>query len=70
MSKKAFARLSGLALVLVAGGVLSSALSAGGGGSGCPDVWNPVICSNGQIYSNGCYANLAHATGCVPWGDD
>jgi len=36
-----------------------------GGGLQCPDVWNPVICSNGQIYSNMCYATRAGATGCV-----
>lgn len=43
--------------------------------SGCPrpilclDVWNPVICSDGQVYSNSCYAYRACATGCVPFGD-
>lgn len=41
-----------------------------GGGCNCLDVWRPVICSNGQIYSNFCYAGCAHATGCVPWGGD
>ena len=48
----------------------------GGGGSGCPrvgiacaDVWDPVICSDGQVYSNGCYAYVACATGCQPYGD-
>ena len=43
--------------------------------SGCPrninclDVWKPVICSNGVVYSNDCYAYRACATGCVPYGD-
>ena len=37
---------------------------------GCPDLWAPVICDNGQVYSNFCYANLAGATGCVPFGLD
>ena len=43
--------------------------------SGCPrpilctDNWDPVICSNGQVYSNSCYAYRACATGCVPYGD-
>jgi hypothetical protein len=43
--------------------------------SGCPrdinclDVWKPVKCSNGVIYSNSCYAYRACATGCVPYGD-
>ena len=35
----------------------------------CPDVWNPVICSDGHIFSNSCYAYRACATGCVPYGD-
>ena len=39
------------------------------GGFLCPDVWKPVICSNGQVYSNSCYASAACATGCVPYGD-
>jgi hypothetical protein len=52
---------------------------SGGGGSigGCPrqgiyclDVWQPVICSNGVVYSNSCYAYVACATGCVPYGGD
>jgi hypothetical protein len=45
-------------------------------GSGCPrtgiaciDLWDPVICSDGNVYSNGCYAYVACATGCVPYGD-
>jgi hypothetical protein len=43
--------------------------------SGCPrpilctDNWVPVICSNGVVYSNGCYAYRACATGCVPYGN-
>ena len=31
----------------------------------CPDVYQPVLCSNGQTYSNGCFAACAGATGCV-----
>ncbi|UCE61479.1 MAG: hypothetical protein JSU63_06965 [Phycisphaerales bacterium] len=34
----------------------------------CLDVWDPVICDDGQIYSNACYAYRACATGCVPAG--
>lgn len=49
----------------------SKALAAGGGGCNkginCLDVYNPVICSNGQIYSNLCYAKKACATGCVAY---
>lgn len=43
-----------------------------GGGTGCPkdilclDVWIPVQCANGVIYSNQCYADRACAPGpCV-----
>jgi len=32
----------------------------------CLDVWDPVICSNGVVYSNACYAARACATGCGP----
>lgn len=72
MKKQLFLRLSGLSLVALAFGALASSTSAAGGGGGinCPDVWNPVICSNGNIYSNLCYANLAKAKNCVPWGND
>jgi len=33
----------------------------------CLDVWRPVICSDGRVYSNDCYAYRACATGCVPY---
>ena len=56
---------------------IGAALTAGslalakppGGGCVCPAVYAPVICSNGVVYSNGCWASCAHATGCVPYGD-
>ena len=52
----------------------------GGGGTSCPDVcprpciacadiYDPVICSDGVVYGNSCYAYVACATGCVPYGD-
>jgi hypothetical protein len=37
-------------------------------GIACTDQYDPVICSNNQIYSNACYAYVACATGCVPYG--
>jgi len=40
----------------------------GGGGIVCLDVWLPVLCPDGNIYSNDCYALRAGQTGCVPWG--
>ncbi len=33
----------------------------------CPDLWAPVICDNGKIYPNMCFADCKHATGCVPY---
>ena len=47
----------------------------GGGGGGCPrdilcaDIYDPVICSDGVVYGNACYAFRECATGCVPYGD-
>ncbi len=35
----------------------------------CPDVWDPVLCSDGNVYSNFCYAGCAGATGCSRTGD-
>jgi hypothetical protein len=35
----------------------------------CPDVYDPVICSNGITYSNFCQAGCAGATGCTRTGD-
>jgi len=34
----------------------------------CPDVWDPVVCDDGQTYSNQCYADRACATGCESTG--
>jgi len=63
-----------VALVLV---TTAEAKKPGGGIiGGCPrdiyclDVWDPVICSDGIVYSNDCYAYRACATGCVPYGGD
>ncbi len=33
----------------------------------CPMVYAPVICSNGYVYSNACFAGCDGATGCVPY---
>ena len=35
----------------------------------CPQIWAPVICDNGRVYPNQCYADRNHATGCVPWDE-
>jgi hypothetical protein len=70
------AKLGVLALAIAAMVVSSTALAkkpggggGGGGGIHCPDVWDPVICSDGNVYSNSCYASVAGATNCVPYGD-
>jgi hypothetical protein len=36
----------------------------------CLDVYKPVICPNGGIYSNDCYAFRACQTNCTPYGGD
>ena len=41
----------------------------GGGNCICPDVYAPVLCSNGVTYSNACVASCNHATGCHPTGN-
>ncbi len=52
----------------------AAALARPGGGIGdpgimCPDVWMPVLCPDGKIYSNHCYAARAGQTGCTQlWG--
>lgn len=48
--KKAF--LAAFALALSLGALTTS--EAAGPGYQCPDVYDPVTCSNGQTYSNGC----------------
>lgn len=40
-----------------------------GKGYECLDVYKPVLCPNGQVYSNSCYAAKACQTNCVPYGD-
>ena len=34
----------------------------------CPDVWDPVICEDGKIYSNDCYAYVWCQTDCESIG--
>jgi hypothetical protein len=33
----------------------------------CYQIYAPVICNNGQVYTNQCYADAACATGCKPY---
>jgi hypothetical protein len=72
MLKRVFVGAIALGLVVVVASVTASAVKAasGGGGYACPDIYAPVICSNGQIYPNACYASLAKAKNCHPWGNN
>lgn len=72
------AKLGVFALALSAIAFSSTAVAkrpGGGGGSGCPrdilcpDVMDPVICSDGNVYSNACVAYQQCATDCVRTGD-
>jgi hypothetical protein len=65
-------RRVGLMAILAAAVIVGTAAFAakkpvGGGGSGCPkniyclDVWDPVQCADGIVYSNQCYADRACA---------
>ena len=57
-----------LALALTAGAfsgaVPSQAADCPNSGIVCPAVWDPVICNDGKVYSNACYARAACARGC------
>lgn len=72
------ARILSLAVLAVSvlgvAGLATTSLAArpGGGGGGpklCPDVYAPVLCPNGKVYPNSCYASRAGQTNCVPYGD-
>jgi hypothetical protein len=65
MNKKWIARFSALTLVALAGGALATTTLAGP--PVCPQIWAPVICDNGKVYANQCYADKAHAKNCVPY---
>lgn len=58
-----------IAIVATATSALAAKPIGGGCGTfNCLDVWNPVICPNGQVYSNDCYAARACQKNCVPYG--
>mgnify|MGYP001033813762 CR=1 FL=1 len=64
------------AILAAAGGVIASATIslADPPTGGCPrnilciEVYDPVVCSDGNTYPNSCYAWKACATGCVRIG--
>ena len=73
---KKLSMLGVAAAVCAVTGFAAVTLAAGPIGGGCNkgvyclDVWRPVICPNGQVYSNSCYAAKACQKNCVPWGGD
>jgi len=66
MNKKLVTRFSCLALAVFAVSMLAVSAHAAGPPV-CPQIYAPVICSNGKIYPNQCYADKAHAKNCVPY---
>jgi hypothetical protein len=48
--------------------VLASGPAEAGPACHCRDIYEPVICGNGQVYSNICYARCAGAHHCVSYG--
>jgi hypothetical protein len=58
-----------LSLAILAGafGVPVTEASRCGDLQACEAIYAPVICSNGVIYDNRCYADAACATGCQPY---
>lgn len=40
----------------------------GGGGCFCPTYMDPVLCPDGNVYSNACFAGCAGQTGCTNLG--
>lgn len=72
--RKAFAKLT-LALAL-AGAALSFGAGTAqanhpcGGGGICPAIYAPVICNDGVVYGNDCYAREACAHGCRPYKEE
>lgn len=35
--------------------------------SPCPFIYAPVVCDDGNVYTNQCFADGAGATGCIPY---
>lgn len=59
-----------LALAVVVGSVavaIASMSVASAGPAVCPQIYAPVICDNGKVYPNQCYADRHHAQNCVPY---
>jgi hypothetical protein len=57
-------------LVVAAAAVVIASLSVAfaAPSAKCPAIYAPVICDNGKVYPNQCYADQQHAKNCVPYG--
>ena len=62
-----FVKLSAIATFAASALVWSA--SAPAGPPVCPKIYAPVICDNGKVYVNQCYADRHNAKNCVPTGD-
>ncbi len=72
MNLKKSSMLAFAAAVIAVGATATVALggftpAAKCGPDACLDVYNPVICPNGQIYGNACYAAKACQKNCVAY---
>jgi hypothetical protein len=66
-----FAMLAVFAAALAAAGLAgltATPASAAPPFCNCRQVYEPVICSNGQVYSNICFARCDGAKNCQPYG--
>lgn len=61
--------VSKLALVAAVAATVLFVAKAPAGPKVCPQIYAPVICDNGKVYPNQCYADKARAKNCVPYGD-
>ncbi len=62
-------RILALGVILGSVAVAIASLSvASAGPPVCPQIYAPVICDNGKVYPNQCYADRNHAKNCVPYG--
>ena len=58
-----------VALVAVMMSLFAPTQAASGPACLCPDIYKPVICSNGRTYPNLCVAKCNKAKNCVPTGE-
>ncbi|MCC5822455.1 MAG: hypothetical protein LAT64_06950 [Phycisphaerales bacterium] len=77
--KRTIKNTAKIAAVLAVGGTMTVAATSYAGGFDvdrdclpgvfCLDVWMPVLCPDGNVYSNDCYAAKACQRNCIPYYD-